>query len=74
MNHTLSKNLDDNGASEPESSGSFKVVEKKQEKDRSLTKTPEEILKTLRQRLEEVEGENRQLHEKNSACNPQLDE
>jgi hypothetical protein len=70
MNQTLSKNLDDN----PESSGASKVVDKKQKKDRSSTKTQEEMIKTLRQRLEEVESENRQLNAMNSACNTQLDE
>jgi hypothetical protein len=32
------------------------------------------MVKTLRRRLEEVESENRQLNEKNSACNAQLEE
>jgi hypothetical protein len=74
MNQTLSKNFVDSDASEPESSGSFKTVDKKQKKDRSSTKSQDEIIETLRRRLEEVESENRQLHEMNSACNRQLEE
>jgi predicted RNase H-like nuclease (RuvC/YqgF family) len=74
MNETLSENPDDNGDPKPESSGSFKMVDKKQKKDRSSTKTPEEMVKTLRSSLEEVESENRQLNEMNSAYSTQLEE